>query len=104
MHRRETLMSPSQRCSGGRKLMVVPAGGTARAPQRARIDNALVKAIERAFRWRSMLESGECAPVRRAFARIPARYNCLETTTRTRVFPFIINMLGDIFQSATIRC
>ena len=43
---------------GGRKLMVVPQGTTAWAPQRARVDNAMVKAIARAHRWRGMLESG----------------------------------------------
>ena len=43
---------------GGRKLMVVPEGATAWAPQRARVDNATVKAIARAFRWRRLLEIG----------------------------------------------
>ena len=33
---------------GGRKLMVAPEGATAWAPQRARVDNAMVKAIARA--------------------------------------------------------
>ena len=49
---------------GGRKLMVVPEGAAAWAPQRARVDNAMVKAIARAFRWRDMLESGEYATIR----------------------------------------
>jgi hypothetical protein len=44
---------------GGRKLMIVPKGATAWAPQRARVDNAMVKAIARAHRWRRLLESGE---------------------------------------------
>ena len=44
---------------GGRKLMIVPEGATAWAPQRARVDNAMVKAIARAHRWRRLLESGE---------------------------------------------
>lgn len=43
---------------GGRKLMVVPEGAAAWAPQRARVDNAMVKAIARAHRWREMLENG----------------------------------------------
>ena len=49
---------------GGRKLMIVPEGATAWAPPRARVDNAMVKAIARAFRWRELLETGEYATVR----------------------------------------
>ena len=39
-----------------RKLVVAPDGG-AWAP-RARVDNAMVKALVRAFRWRTMLDEG----------------------------------------------
>ena len=48
---------------GGRKLMVVPEGATAWAPPRARVDNALVKAIARAHRWRRLIENGEYASI-----------------------------------------
>lgn len=48
----------SFRKRGGRKQVVVPDGATAWAPPRARIDNAMVKAIARGFRWRKMLETG----------------------------------------------
>jgi hypothetical protein len=41
---------------GGRKEMVLPPGAST---QRARVDNTLVKALARAFRWKRMLESGE---------------------------------------------
>ena len=41
---------------GGRKLVVTP-DGAAWAP-RPRVDNAMVKALERAFRWRKMLDTG----------------------------------------------
>ena len=47
----------SIRKRGGRKLVVVPAG-TAPVPDRPRVDNAMVKALARAFRWRKLLESG----------------------------------------------
>ena len=40
---------------GGRKEMQLPAGAS--LPRQA--DNALVKALARAFRWKRMLESGE---------------------------------------------
>jgi hypothetical protein len=50
---------------GGRKVVLAPDGtrqdpGTLRCQQ---IDNAMVKAIARAFRWREMLESGEYATI-----------------------------------------
>ena len=41
---------------GGRKLVVTP-DGAAWAP-RPRVDNAMVKALARAFRWRKMLGEG----------------------------------------------
>ena len=47
----------SIRKRGGRKLVVVPAGAEA-PPERPRVDNAMVKALARAFRWRKLLESG----------------------------------------------
>ena len=54
-----TLRFPLQiRRRGGRKLMITPEGATAWAPQRARVDSALVKPIARAHRWRRMLEDG----------------------------------------------
>ena len=43
---------------GGRKEVVQPPGAST---QRARLDNTLVKALARAFRWKRMLESGEFA-------------------------------------------
>ena len=50
---------------GGRKVIVAPDGAV--APQSEarppRIDNALVKALARAFRWRRMLESGDYASI-----------------------------------------
>lgn len=46
----------SFRKRGGRKLVVTP-DGAAWAP-RPRVDNAMVKALSRAFRWRKMLDEG----------------------------------------------
>ncbi len=45
---------------GRRKVVLAPEGTTRTAPG-LRIDNAMVKAIARAFRWREMLESGDWA-------------------------------------------
>ena len=47
---------------GGRKLVVTPDGADW-AP-RPGIDNAMVKALARAFRWREMLESSKCTTVK----------------------------------------
>jgi hypothetical protein len=47
----------SIRKRGGRKLVLAPDGTSDTTPGR-RIDNAMVKAIARAFRWREMLEMG----------------------------------------------
>ncbi|MGD9506980.1 MAG: hypothetical protein AB7I59_04640 [Geminicoccaceae bacterium] len=43
---------------GGRKAIVTPDGSPAWAPHRARVDSTLVKALARAFRWRTLLETG----------------------------------------------
>jgi hypothetical protein len=42
---------------GGRKLVLVP-GGNDTVLGRPRVDNAMIKALARAFRWRRLLESG----------------------------------------------
>ncbi len=43
---------------GGRKLVVTPDGAPSWAKPRKRIDNAMVKALARAFRWQKLLEDG----------------------------------------------
>jgi hypothetical protein len=48
---------------GGRKLVLAPDGSTM-ALIRRHVDNAMVKAIARAFRWREMLETGKYSTVR----------------------------------------
>ena len=69
MSRRTTVMANAQTITvhipmtfmkrGGRKLVVTPDG--AEWAPRPRVDNAMVKALARAFRWRKMLETGEPA-------------------------------------------
>ena len=44
---------------GGRKEIQMPEGAT----QSRRIDNTLVKALARAFRWKRMLETGQFATI-----------------------------------------
>jgi hypothetical protein len=49
------------RKGGGRKMVVTPDGAPW-APQ-PRVDNAMVKALARAFRWQRMLDEGLCATI-----------------------------------------
>jgi len=44
---------------GGRKEVQFPEG----APAQRKVDNTLVKALARAFRWKRMLESGDFATI-----------------------------------------
>ena len=54
----------SIRRRGGRKLVLAPDGtNITAAPVCRHIDNAMVKAIARAFRWREMLENGTHATI-----------------------------------------
>jgi len=54
----------SIRKRGGRKLVLAPNGDeVTAAPVTRRFDNAMVKAIARAFRWREMLENGTHATI-----------------------------------------
>ncbi len=46
---------------GGRKLVVTPDGAEWAPPPR--VDNAMVKALARAFRWRKMLDVGVHATI-----------------------------------------
>ena len=48
---------------GGRKLVIAPDGVAAVTPLTPRVDNTMVKALARAFRWRKLLETGAFATV-----------------------------------------
>ena len=55
----------SIRKRGGRKLVLAPDGtNIAGTPVDRHIDNAMVKAIARAFRWREMLETGKYSTIK----------------------------------------
>lgn len=61
---------------GGRKLVITPVGTEVGAALRCRVDNAMVKAIARGFRWRKLLETGVHGTVEEiaAAARINPSY------------------------------
>jgi hypothetical protein len=48
---------------GGRKLVVTPDGSPSWAKPRKRIDNAMVKALARAFRWQKFLDDSTYATI-----------------------------------------
>lgn len=48
---------------GGRKLVISPDGVSTVASARPRVDNTMVKALARAFRWRKLLEVGVFATI-----------------------------------------
>lgn len=51
------------RVRGGKTVMVMPDGCRAIANQEATIDNTLVKAIARGFRWQGLLHNGTYATI-----------------------------------------
>jgi hypothetical protein len=54
----------SIRRRGGRKLVLAPDGAdVTAAPVTRHVDNAIIKAIARAVRWREMLENGTHATI-----------------------------------------
>ncbi len=60
-----TVRIPMQiRKRGGRKLILAPdGGGPIWAAPRPRVDNTMIKAIARAFRWRKLIETGVHASI-----------------------------------------
>jgi len=48
---------------GARKLVVTPDGSAPWAPQRARVDSTLIKALARAHRRKRMLDEGRFATI-----------------------------------------
>lgn len=78
---------------GGRKVMVMPEGAE---PERPQVDNTLVKALARAFRWKRMLESGEFATIAELAAREKIQPSYLTRLLRlTLLAPEIIERIVD---------
>jgi hypothetical protein len=67
---------------GGRRIIVLPDGSHGHPMPAATIDNAMVKAIARAFRWQKLLENGT--------------YSCLDEIAKAE-------RIGPSFISRTIR-
>lgn len=77
---------------GGRKEMQLPEG----AAQSRRIDNTLVKALARAFRWKRMLETGEFATIAELAKREGIAAPYLTRTMRlTQLAPDLVESILD---------
>ena len=67
---------------GGRKVIVLPDGTQGNPAPKATIDNTMIKAVARAFRWQKLLENGT--------------YGCLEEIAKAE-------KIGASFVSRIIR-
>ncbi len=78
---------------GGRKVVISPA---AYAPPPARYDNALIKALARAFRWRRMIESGDYSSITELAKaeKINQSYAC-RLLRLTLLAPHIVEAIED---------
>lgn len=84
---------------GGRKEMQLPEG----AMHSRRTDNTLVKALARAFRWKSMLESGEYATIAELAEREGIALSYLTRVLRlTLLAPDIVETILDGRQGSEV--
>jgi len=77
---------------GGRKEIALPEG----APTQRRADDALVKALARAFRWKRMLDSGELTTIAELARRDGIAASYLTRVMRlTLLAPKIVQVILD---------
>jgi len=87
---------------GGRKLVVTPDG--AEWAPRPRVDNAMVKALARAFRWRKMLDAGVHATIEDlAKAKGIGKAYVSQVLRLTLLAPEIVEAILDGRQSAELQ-
>lgn len=81
---------------GGRKLVVSPGGVPSWAKPQTRIDNTMVKALARAFRWRKLLETGIYATIEEIAVAEKINTSYISRILRlTLLAPEIIEMIID---------
>ena len=79
---------------GGRKLVVTPDGASW-AP-RPRVDNAMVEALARAFRWQQMLDEGVCGTIEELAKRERVNRGYMSRALRlTLLAPDIVEAILD---------
>lgn len=87
---------------GGRKIVVTP-DGSAWAP-RPRVDNAMVKALARAFRWRKMFDEGICGTIEELAKRERVNRGYMSRVLRlTLLAPDIVEAILDGRQPEGMR-
>ena len=81
---------------GGRKSVISPDGVSTVVPPRPRVDNTMVKALARAFRWRKLLETGVYATIDEMAAaeKINASYVC-RVLRLTLLAPHMVESILD---------
>jgi hypothetical protein len=90
---------------GGRKLIVAPDGSAMTAtPSHSKIDNVLLKALARSFRWQKLLDEGACNTIKEIAAKekIDASY-VGDVLRLTLLAPDIIEMILDGRQPPTLQ-
>ena len=88
---------------GGRKLVISPDGVPSWAEPRARIDNTMVKALARAFRWRKLIERGITVTVAEIATAEKINPSYVSRVLRlTLLAPDIIEMILDGRQPADL--
>lgn len=89
---------------GGRKAIVTPDGPSAWAPQQARVDSTLVKALARAFRWRNLLETGVYGTVAEVAAAEKINPSYVSRVLRlTLLAPDLVEAILDGSQPAALQ-
>jgi hypothetical protein len=87
---------------GGRKAVITP-DGSAWAP-RPRVDNAMVKALARAFRWQRMLDEGVCGTIEEVARREKVNRGYLSRMMRlTLLAPDVVEAILDGRQPEEVR-
>jgi hypothetical protein len=94
----------SIRRRGGRKLVLAPDGTPDTSAMHCRrIDNAMIKAIARAFRWREMLENGTHATIAEIAAAEKINESYVGRILRlTLLAPDIVEAILNGWQSAEV--
>ena len=88
---------------GGRKLVLTPDGHAWSRPS-ARVDSTLIKAMARAHRWKSRLETGEHGSVTELARSEKINMSYLSRILRlTLLAPDIVEAVLDGRQSATLQ-
>ena len=87
---------------GGRKVIVTPDGAPW-APQ-PRVDNAMVKALARAFRWQRLLDEGICGTVEELARREKVTKSFMSRMLRlTLLAPDVVEAVLDGKQPEEMR-